>query len=154
MPSHAKASPQQLRALDAFIKLQRAANSASSTLQQNLDTYDLTVSQFGALEALYHRGPMSLSELGRKILRSGGNMTLVASNLEKRGLVRRDRSRADRRVMHMGLTAKGERLMDAVWPKHLELLVQNMAVLSSTEQEELGRLCKKLGLGQRATNPI
>jgi len=151
MPSHAKASPSQLRALDAFIKLQRAANSASATLQQNLDTYDLTVSQFGALEALYHRGPMSLSELGKKILRSGGNMTLVSSNLEKRGLVRRDRSSQDRRVMHMMLTAKGQRLIEAVWPKHLELLVENMSVLNAAEQEELSRLCKKLGQGQKGS---
>ena len=149
MPSHAKGSPAQLRALDAFIKLMRAANSASAGLQHNLDTYDLTVSQFGALEALFHRGPMSLSELGRKILRSGGNMTLVASNLEKRGLVRRDRSAEDRRVMHMMLTAKGQRLIEAVWPKHVELLVQSMSVLAAAEQEELARLCKKLGLGQK-----
>jgi MarR family 2-MHQ and catechol resistance regulon transcriptional repressor len=92
---------------------------------------------------------MSLSELGRKILRSGGNMTLVASNLEKRGLVRRDRSADDRRVMHMMLTAKGQRLIEAVWPKHVELLVQSMSVLGAAEQEELARLCKKLGLGQK-----
>ena len=149
MPSHAKASSSQLRALDAFIKLQRAANSASSTLQKHLDTYDLTTSQFGALEALYHRGPMCLSDLGRKLLRSGGNMTLVSSNLEKRGLVRRDRSKEDRRVLHMMLTAKGQRLIEAVWPKHLELLVQSMSVLDPAEQAELARLCKKLGIGQQ-----
>lgn len=148
MPSHAKGSAVQMRALDAFIKLMRAANSASAVLQHNLDTYDLTVSQFGVLEALFHRGPMSLSELGRKILRSGGNMTLVASNLEKRGLVRRDRSSEDRRVMHMMLTAKGERLIQAVWPRHVELLVQGMSVLAPAEQEELARLCKKLGMAQ------
>ena len=55
---------------------------------------DLTVGQFGTLEALLHLGPLCRRDLGRKLLRSGGNITVVVGNLARRGLVRRGAERA------------------------------------------------------------
>ena len=77
-------SPQRL-ALLTYVKLMRAANSARSLAARSLQDMGLTLTQFAVLEALYHVGPMSLSEVARKVLTTGGNLTMVAGNLEKQG---------------------------------------------------------------------
>ncbi len=59
------------------------------------------------LESLYHRGPLRPREISARLLKSGGNITLVVDNLEKRGLVRRQRDSVDRRVVVVSLTEKG-----------------------------------------------
>jgi MarR family 2-MHQ and catechol resistance regulon transcriptional repressor len=87
-----------------------------------------------------------LGELAQKILRSGGNLTLVARNLERDGLIRRVPSPEDRRVRRMELTARGKSLIEKAFRDHVANLVRQMRALSSAEQQELGRLSKKLGV--------
>jgi MarR family 2-MHQ and catechol resistance regulon transcriptional repressor len=111
---------------------------------------DLTFSQFAVLEALYHLGPMTAGEVGQKILKSGGNMTLVIDNLERDGLVRRERDANDRRVIHVHLTEAGSSKLESVLPGHVAALVDEFKILSAREQEMLGELCKKLGKGKRS----
>jgi hypothetical protein len=83
MGSRYKGSQSEVRALDTLIKLMRAAESVNVRLNRFISRAGLTVSQFGALEALYHLGPLCQSELGEKILKSSGNITMVVDNLEK-----------------------------------------------------------------------
>lgn len=140
-----------VKALSAYVKLMRAAESVTARTCRNLAEVDLSTSQFGALEALYHLGPMTQVEIGKKLLKSGGNMTLVIDNLEKRGLVRRKRLKEDRRYFTVCLTEAGERLISEFFPGHADRIAAEMSVLTSPELEELGRLCKKLGLGKEGT---
>lgn len=148
MATHYKGTGDEVRALDVYIKLSRAAEAVSSRINRHLKESGLTTSQFGVLEALYHLGPMCQSSLAEKILRSTGNMTLVIDNLEQRGLVERQRGTADRRFITVSLTEAGRELIGAVFPPHVQGVVQAIQVLSLDEQEQLGTLCKKLGLGQ------
>ena len=145
MGTHYKGNNKEIRALDAFIKLNRASESLNSRLSTQLNEWNLTVSQFGALEALYHLGPMNLSELSQKLLKSGGNITMVADNLEKRGLLVRKRSKTDRRYVKVELTYEGNNLIESIFPEHVTNIVNEMNALDPGEQEELSRLCKKLG---------
>lgn len=135
----------EVRALDAYIKLSRAAESVSTRLHRHLDTDKLTTSQFGVLEALLHLGPLSQSDLAHKLLKSGGNITLVIDNLEKRQLVKRDRLTEDRRVVIVCLTEKGKQLISEIFPRHVAAVVEEMSILTASEQEELSRLCRRLG---------
>jgi len=112
------------------------------------DENGLTVSQFGALEALLHLGPMSQRDLGTKLLKSSGNITMVVDNLEKRDLVERRREGNDRRVVTVHLTPKGRQLIVEVFPRHATLISDELEILTPEEQETLGRLCRKLGLKQ------
>ena len=146
MPTHYQGSVRDKRALDAFIKLTRAAESVSGRINAHLREHQLTVSQFGVLEALYHLGPMQTGELGEKILKSSGNMTLVIDNLEKRGLVERRRLEGDRRCIDVHLTAEGEALVTKIMPQHVEGVVDTFDVISPEEQLQLGELCRRLGL--------
>jgi MarR family transcriptional regulator, 2-MHQ and catechol-resistance regulon repressor len=132
-------------ALSTYVKLSRASETLWNRLTRPLLEQDLTSSQFGVLEALYHLGPMSQGELARRILRSSGNLTLVLGNLEKRGLVRRERQ-ADRRFYLVHLTAEGERLIGRLFPAHAAAITHELAVLTAEEQRTLGNLCRKLGV--------
>lgn len=146
MPTHHQGTRTETVALDAFIKLMRATDSLNTRLAPVLEKHGITISQFGVLEALYHLGPLSLSELARKLLRSGGNLTLVARNLERDGFVRRVSDPNDRRICRLELTAKGKSLARKAFADHLKNLVHQMSALTSAEQQELGRLAKKLGI--------
>ena len=142
-----KGTKAENRALDAYIKLVRASESVVGRLGQNLRAEDdLTLSQFGVLEALMHLGPMCQRELGVKILKSSGIVTMVVDNLEKRGLVARRRSVEDRRVTEVDLTAKGRALIKGIFPRHAAEITAEMGRLTAAEQKQLGALCRKLGL--------
>jgi MarR family transcriptional regulator, 2-MHQ and catechol-resistance regulon repressor len=145
MPTHFQGTRPQRAALEAYIKLIRCAESLTARLQPNLEQHGLTVSQFGVLEALLHLGPLPASVLAQKILKSGGNLTMVVRNLERSGLVRRKRDANDRRFFAIHLTSKGTRLVEQAFRGHLERLMEEMAVLTTAEQEQLAALCKKLG---------
>ncbi len=135
-------------ALDAFIKISRASDVLNARINHHLQDVNLTGSQFGVLEALYHLGPMPVGQLGDKILKSSGNMTLVVDNLVKRGLVSRHRREDDRRRVDVSLTEAGHDLVAAILPAHVDGVVDAFAVLSPDEMEQLGSLCRRLGLAQ------
>lgn len=150
MPTHFEGTPEEVLALDIFIKLTRANNSLLARIAQRGTHPTLSVSQFGTLEALYHLGPMSQTEICSKLLKSGGNTTLVVDNLEKRGLVRRHRDPHDRRVTMVELTEAGQSLISSIFPAHARAIAEEMSVLTPEEQRQLGELCKKLGKGKHA----
>ena len=144
-PSRYSQAPAERLALGTYLKLTRASERLWDRLALGLQREDLTPSQFGVLEALYHLGPMCQRDLGERILRSSGNMTLVIGNLERNGLVRRVRSAEDRRYHQVHLTVEGERLVRRVFPGHAHAITRELAVLSQEEQRTLGHLCRKLG---------
>jgi MarR family 2-MHQ and catechol resistance regulon transcriptional repressor len=148
MPTHFAGSSTEIRTLDAFIKLTRCTNSVLARLAERNTTMDLTPSQFAVLEALYHLGPMTQGEVSKKLLKSGSNMTTVIDNLERDGFIRRERDGKDRRVIHVHLTKAGTGKLEAVLPGHIAALVGEFGILSASEQQVLGELCKKLGKGK------
>ena len=150
MPTHFTGSRADKRTLDTFIKLTRCTNSILARLAEKGTVGELTYSQFAVLEALYHLGHMSQGEISMKVLKSGSNMTTVIDNLERDGLVRRERDAKDRRVIHVHLTEAGTGRVEAVLPGHVEALVEEFKVLSASEQQTLGELCKKLGKGRES----
>lgn len=147
MPTHYSGSEKEKLALDVYIKLARAAESVSARINQHLAEANLTVSQFGLLEALYHLGPMHQNQLAGKILKSTGNITLVVDNLVKRQLVERQQDPADRRCIIVSLTETGRRLIQELFPRHVAGVVKEVGVLTAAEQEQLAALCRKIGLG-------
>jgi len=137
----------QRHALNAYVKLMRATNRATGNIHRHLQLDNLTPSQFGVLEALYHLGPLCQGELVEKILKSNANLTTVVDSLEKKELVKRDRSADDRRRVTVVLTPAGESLIAKVFPRHAEIVAKEFSVLSSEDQELLGTLLRKLGAG-------
>jgi len=126
MPSHYKGAENEVRALNAFINLMRASDSLAARGALLLESQGLTHGQFGTMEALFHLGPLCQRALGEKLLRSGGNLTLVIEVL-------------------VSLTPKGRARIEKVFPAHVAFLTGEFSGLTSREQETLRRLCRKLG---------
>jgi MarR family 2-MHQ and catechol resistance regulon transcriptional repressor len=70
---------------------------------------------------------------------------MVIDNLERGGLVRRERSVTDRRYIRVHLTEQGHAMIHDVFPTHVHEITKAMNVLTPAEQEQLGSLCRKLG---------
>lgn len=145
-----RGNQKETRALRTYVKLMRAAESVTARIHRHLSSTGLTISQFAVLEALYQLGPLSQREIGKKILRSSGNITMVIDNLEKNGLVRRERHEADRRFFIVHLTDKGYHLINKIFPPHAAVIAKDLGVLTAAEQDALARLCKKLGLSEES----
>ena len=148
MGTHYAGTEDEVRALNCYIKLMRASDAVAHSINEHLRNEGLTISQFGVLEVLYHVGPMAVGQLGARILRTSGNMTMVVDNLVKRGLICRQRLSEDRRRVDIRLSDEGKALIEDIWPEHLSGIMQAFSALDSEEQEELDRLCRKLGLAQ------
>ncbi len=133
-------------ALNSYTKLMRAAETVTSRTSRTMSAAGLTISQFGVLEALNHKGPLCQRDIAAKILKSTGNITLVIDNLEKQGLVKRERINEDRRYLTIRLTEQGETLIGTTFADVETAIIAEMSALTKDEQETLGRLCKKLGL--------
>ena len=89
---------------------------------------------------------LSQRELAEKLLKSTGNISIVLKHLEEREMITRRRDPADNRYMQVTITPAGEALLGGMFSDHVAGIVAEMSALTSAEQVELGRLCRKLGL--------
>ncbi len=132
-------------ALDTYIKLSRATAAVDARINRPLAEASLTTSQFGVLEAVWHLGPLTHGEIGRKLLKSSGNVTVVIDNLARRGLVQRESDADDRRISRVALTATGTALLEAVFPAHVARVVDAFDSLDADELATLSTLLRRLG---------
>ena len=145
MPTHYRGTPEEELALDTYIKLTRANDTINARLMTATSLQELTISQFGVMEALYHLGPLAQNILGEKILKSNSNMTTVIDNLEKRDLVYRERAKNDRRKIIVHLTDNGQEMIQKIFPLHVKAIEEQFSVLSTDEKNQLCTLLRKLG---------
>jgi MarR family 2-MHQ and catechol resistance regulon transcriptional repressor len=89
---------------------------------------------------------MKQKEIGKKILKSGGNVTMVINNLEKQGMVQRMKSEKDKRQFIIHLTPKGKNFIQELLPGIIKKIKKHFEILDKDEQNELQRLCKIIGL--------
>ena len=149
MGTHYKGTAKEKLALDTFIKLIRSGNSLSSGINLILSKNSLTESQVNVLDALYHLGHLTQKELGKKLLKSGGNITMVIDNLEKLGLVERRRGKKDRRTFTIHLTGEGKNKIKSVMPGIVKFINEAMNILTVKEQNEMQKICKAIGLKKK-----
>jgi MarR family 2-MHQ and catechol resistance regulon transcriptional repressor len=145
MATHYGGTEEETRALEIFIKLMRAANAVAHRTAAPLAQAGLSSVHFGVLEALYHLGPLMISQLAEKHLKSRNNFTVIIDNLEKQGLVRRERDAEDRRSVKVHLTDAGRARVAPLIPLFVRGVVEDVSILTPDEQRELARLLKKLG---------
>ena len=138
---YSKTSQSNLRTL---VILSRTAQTVHRREVQTIKASGLTVSQFGVLEVLYHKGALRISTVMEKILSTGGNMTVVINNLVKSNLIKKYKDPEDSRATVVELTSQGEELMDLHFPKHIENIDEIFSVLEEDEKTRLTQLLKKL----------
>jgi MarR family transcriptional regulator, 2-MHQ and catechol-resistance regulon repressor len=135
----------QAVALKLLVVLSRARISLDEHLQAHAARHGLTLTEFAILEVLFHRGPLLLGEVQRRILVSSGGITYLVDRLEKKGLVARQDCPEDRRARYAVLTAEGEELIARIFPEHARTIEDLMSVLTLEEQQTAIRLMRTLG---------
>lgn len=138
-------------ALELFVVLSRAYNWVNAHAIRDIRCHGLNPTEFAILEALYHKGPLPLQQVGEKVLISSGNITYVVDKLEQKQLLVRRPSSTDRRVIFAELTSKGQDLMATIFPLHTQALHTAVSGLSPEEQVQAIRLLRKLGLAAQET---
>jgi MarR family 2-MHQ and catechol resistance regulon transcriptional repressor len=114
--------------------------------EQSIANTGLCLTDFAALEALLHKGELTITQIQEKVRLATGSMTAAVDRLEKLGLVVRKASPSDRRARVLELTAKGKRLATSSFEEHAKDLEALMSALSEKEMEQLYGSLKKLGL--------
>jgi MarR family 2-MHQ and catechol resistance regulon transcriptional repressor len=140
----------QETALKLWVVLARATAAVTKHMEADIARYDLTGTEFGILEALYHKGPMLLGEIQRKILVTSGGITYLVDRLVEKGLVRREQSEEDRRARYAVLTPAGQILIKRIFPGHAARIEQALSGLSAADQREATQLLRRLGLAAAA----
>lgn len=133
-------------ALKLWVVLSRAHNALGEQLQASVAAHDLTLTEFGILEVLFHKGPLLLGEVQRRILVSSGGVTYLVDRLEKKGLVERRECPGDRRARYAALTEAGEELIGRIFPAHAACIESLMSPLSEEEQRTAVELLRRVGL--------
>jgi MarR family transcriptional regulator, 2-MHQ and catechol-resistance regulon repressor len=138
--------PATRRALKLFVVLSRAQSAIAAHAARDVARHGLSLVEFGALEALYHKGPMLVGELQRRILISSGGITFLVDRLARRGLVERREYADDRRARLIALTPAGTRLLAEIFPEHAAVIRRAAAGVSPAVQRELIDHLRALGV--------
>jgi MarR family 2-MHQ and catechol resistance regulon transcriptional repressor len=102
------------------------------------------------LEALLHKGPLTMSELCEAALITNASMTAAIDRLEQRAFVERVASKEDRRVRRAQLTAQGATLIKRLYARHERDLDEVMSAIPAAQRAELRRGLKTIGLAAQA----
>lgn len=137
-----------------WVVLARAYESMAKYVEQRVATEGLGLSDFEVLELLLHKGSMTMSSIGEKVLLANASMTSVIDRLDGRGFVARKNDDKDRRVRIVDLTDKGRAFIKELYPRHVNDLETVFQVLTQRERAQLRALLKKVGVAaQSAATP-
>ncbi len=139
-------SSAQVEAPRLWIVLTRCYRALSQIAERSVPESGLGLSDFAALEALLHKGPLTITEIQAKVLLASGSMTAAVDRLERKGLLIRKATPSDRRAKVLELTPEGRRVVEAAFRRHAVELEAAMTNLNGTEKRQLHGLLKKLGL--------
>jgi MarR family transcriptional regulator, 2-MHQ and catechol-resistance regulon repressor len=131
--------------IHTWLVLMKAHRTLTRHATRSIQALDMCLSDFAILEAVLHKGPQPVSELGRRVDLTSGAMTTAIDRLEERHLVTRVDHATDRRAWVIHLTHEGERLISKVFAGHEAAMERAMRGLSKTERATLTHLLKRLG---------
>src|SRR5215469_244728 len=129
-----------------WLVLSRCCRALSHIAERSIAETGLCLTDFAALEALLHKGPLTITAIQGKVLLASGSMTAAVDRLEKKGLIKRSPAPSDRRAKVLQLTPQGKRVVETAFRRHVAELASAMVVLNPSEMQHLHALLKKLGL--------
>ena len=144
-PKRSRTEKETATALKTWVVLARAYLAIYKHVAADVARHDLTASEFGILEALFHKGPLPLGDLQKKILVTSGGVTYLVNRLVAKGLVTRESFPGDKRSRFAVLTPEGSALIKKIFPAHAKRIVKAMDALSPKEQKRLTNLLRTLG---------
>ena len=125
--------------------LWKAAKAVEKIDKASIAQTGLGLSDFAIMEALLHKGPLPINQIGEKVLLTSGSMTAAINRLEKVGLVKRVQDHSDGRYFYVHLTKYGRKVIKEAYRNHQLNLEKIAEILTNEERKELVRLLKKIG---------
>jgi DNA-binding MarR family transcriptional regulator len=105
---------------------------------------DLRPVEFTILQLVRENAPVTATQLAKELAITAPGITIWIDRLEKRELVRRERSSTDRRTQHLTITPKGRALVSSALAHLLEAERTLLAGLSEGERRMLLELLHKV----------
>ena len=105
-----------------------------------------SLSDFAVLEVLLHKGSLPVNTIGEKVLLTSGSITTAVDRLEKKALVKREKSELDGRVVLVHLTDAGRELITRAFEAHSSNLDQLFEVFDDEERAQFANLARKIGV--------
>src|SRR3984885_4573990 len=128
-----------------WLVLARAYHSIGEYIEGSITAQGLILSDFMVLEVLLHKGPLTISVIGEKVLLASASMTSAIDRLEKRGLVQRTTCNSDRRIRLVELTCDGRKFIEEIYTRHEKDLESIASELDDNERRTLYDGLKKIG---------
>ena len=97
------------------------------------------------LEALYHKGDLTVGQVQSAILSTSGTIPLIVGKLEQRGYLTRRQDEADRRRWNLHLTETGRAVIAEVYPQNEDMIVRQMDCWTAEEKDTLVSLLQRFG---------
>ncbi|WP_188455944.1 MarR family winged helix-turn-helix transcriptional regulator [Virgibacillus oceani] len=132
--------------LKAFVVLMKSAKSVEERIKKDIKSYGLSTTEFAILEALYHKGNLTVQQICDAVLINSGSITYVIDKLQKRDLLGRTACSEDRRVVYVQITTQGKNMMDEIFPKHRKVIETIFEDISTKEQQAMIDTLKRIGL--------
>lgn len=127
-----------------WLRLLTCSSLIESSLRTRLrESFDTTLPRFDFMAQL-ERAPegLTMGELSRRMMVSGGNVSGIATQLVNEGLVERSPLPDNRRTVLVKLTAKGARTFAQMAEEHEQWVI---GMLGHLENREVDQLMKLLG---------
>jgi MarR family transcriptional regulator, 2-MHQ and catechol-resistance regulon repressor len=147
-----KDSPAPVSGVHLWLLVMKAHRALSERAVGSIAGTGMSLTDFGILEILLHKGPLAVNTLAARIGLTSGSGTTAIDRLEKRGLVERQSVESDRRTRVIHLTAAGRRLIRKAFDRHAADMEEIAGPLSQEERVTLGELLRKLGKGETKEN--
>ena len=106
--------------------------------------FGLTGPQLTVIKLLETFENLSLSSLSERIRAQNSTVTGIIDRMEREGLVRRERSTTDRRVVHIKLSDKGQKLARQIQVEPMEIFRGALGSLTGADLKDLLRIMNKL----------
>jgi len=124
--------------------MRMCSNRLLPQMEALFEDEELTFSQWTTLVALHDGRITTATDLAHNICHDAGSMTRLIDQMVERGLVTRARDEADRRVVRLGLTARGRKLVEAQAPKVMDFWNGLLTGFSHAEVDTLISLLTRL----------
>ncbi len=123
------ATPEQV-----WVAVARCYRSMSSQIEESFAGSGMSLTDFMILEALLHKGPLTITEVQAAALLATGSMTAAVDRLAARELIVRTASPQDRRARVLQLTPAGTVAITEAYTQHRAQLRLWMSMLSAEER--------------------
>jgi MarR family 2-MHQ and catechol resistance regulon transcriptional repressor len=140
-----------LSGIHLWLLLWKASRAVEAHATRSIARFKMGATDFAVLEALFHKGPLTVKQLREKVLLTSGSMTTAVDRLEVRGLVARHDDANDRRARIIRLTPEGRKSIECAFSQHRDEMETALAGFSDEDRAHLLPLLRRLGRAAETT---